>query len=97
MSQPEAEEVEETVVAFDKLFSGLSDSLPLVCWQLICGLLGKEPEKPSDESHKQMKAAWSTFFKACGVQYVGQGFNLRLSNPLWLILIPIVGTISALI
>ena len=85
------------VVAFDRLFSSMAEILPNIVWQLIMQLMGRENEQPSAPALRQMKEGWKTFFEACGVEYVGEGFHMELKSPLWLILIPIVATLGAIV
>lgn len=94
---PEGSESPEPkkVVAFDRLFSSLASVLPNIIWQVIMQAMGRGEEQPSASALKQMKAGWETFFEACGVEYVGEGFHMRLKSPLWLILIPVVATLGA--
>jgi hypothetical protein len=64
-------------------------------WGLIAALLGKEGQEPSTKSKQVMEESWATFFEGCGFEYVGEGFNVQLKNPFWLLLLPIIGTLSA--
>src|SRR6185437_5141581 len=92
---PEEEEAQS--VSFDKLFSSLSKIIPGIVWGLIMAAMGREGEKPSSESMKTMQDGWNTFFKACGVEYVGEGINVKLRSVWWLLLVPIVSTLAAIV
>lgn len=43
-----------------------------------------------------MREGWETFFEACGLEYVGEGLHAKLTNPLWLLLVPVVATLAAI-
>lgn len=88
---------EEVDISLDQVFFSLSDDMPTVSWILLTTLMRKpDAEAPSEKAQAKMRKGWQTFFKACGVKYVGKGFNIELKNPLWILLIPIVATVSAL-
>lgn len=92
---PGEDSPEQKNVSFDRLFSSLSELLPGIVWSILCALLGKADEQPSSSALKKMREGWETFFKACGVEYVGDGFNVKLSSPFWLLLVPVVATLAA--
>lgn len=71
--------------------------LPGIVWSIISTLMGREGERPSPESLKTMEAGWATFFKACGVEYIGEGLNLKLRSSFWLLLVPVVATLTAIV
>lgn len=64
-------------------------------WSIICTLTGKPDEPPSEKSMKKMELGWKKFFKAFGLEYVGEGMNIKLRSPLWLILMPLTATLAA--
>lgn len=97
MPQGGEEETEDVNVSLDQVFFSLADDMPTVSWILLTKLVGKpDAEAPSEKAQSKMRKGWQTFFKVCGVKYVGKGFNVELKNPLWILLIPIVATVSAL-
>jgi len=92
----EPNEPEETrSISFDKLFSNLAKLIPEIFWGTITSVLGREGQQPSPKTKAIMEESWGKFFEACGVEFVGEGFNVKLRNPLWLLLLPVVGTLAA--